>query len=642
MQNQEPLEDFFRAFKISLNLASLYSKDHPYFLKSIEDLKIKTDQALQSTVSINISVTAAGLLFNGNPFEKAGSTGEISNLLHLRKIKSIEIKRGVTLNDLVVFLSSICLKPKEIFRSGGINKIIEKEGLGNVSVEELDYSSLLKDQGEEVKDIWVFLLKEAVEKQDMRKVSLLAETFPEIVKKFKVSDFFEDNELHDNISKFFEFLKNTQSEKFTQCQKAILGAVVREKKLSPDYSLDKVKELFRDLSEEELANSLLEQVVTHDDFDSNNFNLFLKLTNESEHKKIASAFSERFKNSGFSKNKAVASKRMQDLFTVPENSYLSEVYRNSLSEILGDIQFTDKILIDQGQLRQNYRYILIGLLATESVSDKLAIISKRINEEFKSISEEKDWDYLRNLFSIINQQLQKNPALADSVKEMNLKLTDFCEGLVWGQEPPMQELEYFIDNLQATSKDAEFYLNKFFSENQVSALGLKMFFKFFPQQMGVFYENLKNQGGNLKLISSVIESVKSMKGDVALETLKHIYNISNKLMQVEALKAMQGFTPFDASFLLPVIGGSDPFLKREAFAILKKDPASLNRALELLLSIKSPWGTKNNIILANIELVDELGIKEAKALVIMLSQRRFFWNSSLRSRAQRLLEKWHD
>ncbi|MDD4900142.1 MAG: hypothetical protein PHT31_03460 [Candidatus Omnitrophica bacterium] len=640
MQNEQALEEFFRAFKISLNLAALYSKDHPYFLKSIDELKIKTDQALQTSPSIKISVTPTALLFNGNPFEKAGGTAEISTLLHLRKIKNLEIKRGVSLKDLSIFLSSICLKPKEIFRSGGINKIIEKEGLSNLAAEELDYSSLLKDVGEEVKDIWVFLLKEAVEKQDMHKVALLAETFPEIVKKFKASDLFEDEELHDNIGKFFEFLKKTQSEKFVQCQKAILGAVLREKKLSPDYSLDKVKDLFRDLSEEELANSLLEEVVTNEDFDSNNFNLFLKLTKENEHQKIASAFGQRFKNSSISK--ANIHKRVQDLFTVPENSYLSQVYRNSLSEILGGIKFSDQAVFDQAALRQNYRLILIGLLATESAQDKLEIISKRISEELKGVTESRDWEYLKSLASALSQQLQKSPQSTGALKPINLKLADFCDNLVWSEEDAPQEMEYFIDNLDSPSKDIQFYLEKIFSENKINAMGLKMFIKFFPQQMNIFYERLKEQNGNLKLISSIIEAAKSLKGGAALEILKHIYNISNKLMQVEALKAMQSFPVAEASFLLPVISGNDAFLKKEAFPILRKDPDSLNKALELLFSVKSPWGTKNNLLISNIELVEELGIREAKGFIAQLAQRKFFWNSSLRSRAQRLLERWHD
>jgi len=642
VQSQEVLDEFFRSFKISLNLASLYSNDHPYYLKSIDDLKIKTDQALQFIDSIKIAVTSTTLLLNGKSCEKVGVSQEIVNILHLRKIKSIEIKRGATLKELVCLLSTICLKAKEIFRSGGIGKIIQKEAVSNISVEELDYSLLLKDAGEEVKDIWVFLLKEIVEKQEVGKAGALADSFPEIVKKFKTNDLFEDEELRNNISRFLEFLKKTKSEKFTQCQKAVLAAVLREKKLPEDYSLDKIKSLFNDLSEEELANSLLEQVATDDNFDSNNFNLFLKLTSNNQHQKIAESFTSQLKNSNLLKDRVEVSKRIQGLFSTPENTYISEIYRNSLGTVLQNISFTQGFVFDQESLRQNYRFILLSLLATENEEDKLAIILKRIADVLKAVSEDKDWGYLKDLSVTLNVRLKEKAALANPIREINLKLSEFFEGLVWGESSPPEELGYFIDNLQVTSRDAEYYINKIFHENRVSVYGLKLFFKFFPQKVGIFYENLERESGNLKLISSIIEAAKSIHGLVAVEVLKYIYNTSSKLMKIEALKAMHGLSGFDAAFLLPVISGEDLFLKKEVLPILRKDPVSLRRALELLFSIKNPWGTKNNILLGNMDLIDELEVKEAQDFIIVLSKKRFFWNSKVRIKATMLLEKWHD
>ncbi|MDD5596073.1 MAG: hypothetical protein PHY94_07530, partial [Candidatus Omnitrophica bacterium] len=249
---------------------------------------------------------------------------------------------------------------------------------------------------------------------------------------------------------------------------------------------------------------------------------------------------------------------------------------------------------------------------------------------------------LKELSLTLNTRSKEKAALANPIREINLKLSEFFEGLIWGDDAPVEELGYFIDNLQVASKDAEFYLNKIFHENKVTVYGLKLFFKFYPQKMGIFYENLERESGNLKLISSIIEAVKSIQGLVAAEVLKYIYNTSSKLMKIEVLKAMRALPSFDAAFLLPVISGDDMFLKKEALPILKKDQVSLRRALELLFSIKNPWGTKNNILLGNVELIDELDIKEAQDFIVVLSKKRFFWNSKVRIRAAMLLEKWHD
>ena len=55
------------------------------------------------------------------------------------------------------------------------------------------------------------------------------------------------------------------------------------------------------------------------------------------------------------------------------------------------------------------------------------------------------------------------------------------------------EFEGFLNLLNRSFLGAENYLNKIFNENIINSRALKMYFKFFPDQQDIFYDNLKNK-----------------------------------------------------------------------------------------------------------------------------------------------------
>ena len=65
MNKEEFLEDFFRAFKVTLTNAFSYSKDHPYFIKSVDNLKAKLEAALQFHNPLKIGITDKAIFIDG-------------------------------------------------------------------------------------------------------------------------------------------------------------------------------------------------------------------------------------------------------------------------------------------------------------------------------------------------------------------------------------------------------------------------------------------------------------------------------------------------------------------------------------------------------------------------------------------------
>ena len=64
--------------------------------------------------------------------------------------------------------------------------------------------------------------------------------------------------------------------------------------------------------------------------------------------------------------------------------------------------------------------------------------------------------------------------------------------------------------------------------------------------------------------------------------------------------------------------------------------------MDLLLKINSPWGSKNNLLLENMQIVFDLGITEASSRIHDLATRKFFWNKALRDKAKQVLGEWNE
>ena len=203
-------------------------------------------------------------------------------------------------------------------------------------------------------------------------------------------------------------------------------------------------------------------------------------------------------------------------------------------------------------------------------------------------------------------------------------------------------MEYLIDSLRKSSLGAEFYLDKIFNQNKVNRRALKLWVKFFPGEMLLFYSNLEAKSYDLSLISKIINGLSEVDSSLSAESLKKIFYFSNNIIKLEVLKAMQNPKCRDSEFLYSILNKEGAFLKREALRILTNDDSSRPLALERFFSINSPWWAKNKVIIENIMLVDSIGLKEAEGHLINLTKKKFFWNRKIRNKAQEVLRKWHD
>ncbi|MDH4258258.1 MAG: hypothetical protein OEV50_05540, partial [Candidatus Aminicenantes bacterium] len=265
MDKEQALEGFFKSLKLSLKNASIYTGEHPAFMKSVDEVKERIDTLLNYLSPIRIGFTNDSLQVGEKYFNKERIHEELAQIFHLHIIKSLEIQEGITPDELVAFIKKVYLSPQDVLKKGGFSQILEEENITHIAVEELDYSQLLGGEGEETKDIWSHLLQDAIKKEDAQKISELVDSFEKVAVHFKVEDLLENEQLKTNIDKFLTQLKNMDKDKFRKCSKELLKSIIRNRDISREAKLDNVRKFFKELNSEDMASAILEEILSDDE-----------------------------------------------------------------------------------------------------------------------------------------------------------------------------------------------------------------------------------------------------------------------------------------------------------------------------------------------------------------------------------------
>ncbi|MGE5197306.1 MAG: hypothetical protein ACM3IL_02255, partial [Deltaproteobacteria bacterium] len=626
----------------TFNITSLFSKDHPLFTRAIEDFKNRVEPLFEFSNPLKIGITSDSFVVGEKYFSGGPLYVDLAKMLHLRRLKSIEIRQGVTVPELTFLFTTLSMHPKEIASAGGIAQILDRQKPQHISVEELDYSQLLKGSGEECKDVWVYLLREAVEKNEPAKADALADNFYKMVQHFRTKELIGNNESRENIRKFLSYLKEKDMDRFKQCTKDMAKFILKEKDVpvATDADMDNIKEFFKDLNDSDFADILSENILTEEGFNSLNFGLFSKILDDEKHSSVAAKTMNILAVKPSKDNRKIKN-NIEKLFSESGISTVSDVYRRTLSAFLKETQVSSAVSagFERESARHNYRFILLNLLYDEKDPRKISAILERLMAQLSEVINKRDLEYLVFIMETVKKKKQEDPSMRSLFEGVDEVIYNFVETNLTDQEP-VEDMQYFLNNMHKSSLGIDFYLDRIFDENRFNPGLLKLFFRFFPESLYVFFANLERKSHDMKFLEDIVEILGEVGGPQALGSLKHIYSFANNFIKVEALKAMQKLKLRDSEFLLSVLKSGEISLKKEALIALMKDDEAKEKALETLFCIKSPWGTKDSLILENIIVVEEVGLKAAQKYLEAIAKRRFFWNASIRKEALKVLKKW--
>ena len=633
VNNKVLLENFFRALRISLTNASSYSKDHSYFIKSVENFKIVLEDALAVLNPLKIEITSTSIVIDKEALPKGGFYDELARLLHQRKIKSIEIRSGADLPELIQFLSVISLPQKDILKSGGIKTILEHKMLLHFLIEELDYSEFLHGQGQECSDVWGYMLKSAADSKNTLKLEVLADDFGPLIKRSSQKDILETEDVPSSIGDFLISLKEKNKEKFDKCSKDVFLWVLHNKKSLSDKELKKLEPIFKNLNQEDFSNLLWEGITQEDNFDDLSLQLFSKISEQKNPPKIAENFLAKIDEPESLKNNPNAIKRIKNLLNAPNTGQLSDVYRNTLESLIKGISASGDLFFDQKVLRQNYRYIILNMLLINEKN--LQVDTEILEKEWPIVIEDNDFDFLRSFFNLLI--LRKNQGI-ESYINLEKKFSAFMENIVLNHSLSSQS-EFYLDMISSPSREIDCYLNKIFDSTKINMQVLGLFFRLFSDQLDKFYQYLDQKFQNMEFLSSMIDALGQVGGPTSLAVLEHIYSFANELIKSEIVIVMAKFKKVNSSFLLHQLGTASFMLRKNLFSILILDLKVKEEALEILFNIPSFLGQKNGVLIENIQIVSDLKFGGAKNWLRILSQKMFFWNKKLRNKAKKALKE---
>jgi hypothetical protein len=159
-----------------------------------------------------------------------------------------------------------------------------------LAVEELDYSQLLTGEGDEVENIWPYLLQDAVEQENSQKLIKFADNFENFLKDLDTEDLVENDEIKLNINKLFVKLKSREEDKFRKCSKDLLKSLIKNSSITQKMASDDTRMLFKDLDNDDFASVLWEEISTDESFNPVNFQIFFQLTEKKNQENIADSF----------------------------------------------------------------------------------------------------------------------------------------------------------------------------------------------------------------------------------------------------------------------------------------------------------------------------------------------------------------
>ncbi len=636
----ELIRSMARSMRVAFKMASMYNADHPAFKSSVNDLMARLEALFVYVNPLSIGFSPHALLIDGRFWEGERTYMDLAQLFHFRKIKRLEIRPGLPHAEFMRFASKIMLPVKLFIKEGGAQAIIKRENIIHIAVDTLNYSVLLQGEGEEIKEIWPYLLMEAVEENDSEKLEELAGSFSKVVGKFNTEDLIQNEELHKNFAKFFHYLKETSEEKHRVASKQLLKTIVSARKTPTEAKFENLKLLISDLSEEDLASTLWEEIIGNDKFDSLSFSIFSRLFDKERHKKISTSLHALFHSENPQNRRSETESKIRILLSGVSSQLHSEMYRQTLSNVLNEISFDQRLTLDRQLLQRNYRFLLLVLLSREAQKEQAVVELKRIAEEWERTVQEGDFEFLLAFHEVLEDKsvdLAGDPAFEQARKS----IAEHVEGcLLRGETGP--EIDTFIEKLGRSLHPWESYSATVFKDRIVSSSLLRACFRFFTDETEDFQALIKKRSSDSELLGRIADSLRLIDTPLSLESLKKIYEAGDPAVKVKALQAMQNLKEYDEAFLFPILEKRNELIQAEALILLMRHERTKHVAFTKLFGLASPYGLRNKSLLRNIGIVERYGLREAAPYLEPLAERKDIWNRKVRHAAGRLLEKWRE
>lgn len=633
----QALNEFLKSLRLSLKRFALYPEGHPAQKAFTLELKEKLDRLLFPDKVLWLGVTTKALRLQDETWLTDKVHEEIARYLHSRRIKSLRIQPGLTIEELSFFLKFLSKSSGQTWLKGKEALILPQEQLPHIEIEWLDYSLVLAERGEEIKEVWSYLFGQALKSREVRDLNQASSYLVKALDHCSVCELAADEREWPLWPDFFSWLK----EKDTRTFKSTISAVVknlltRPEQLNLPTLEEKFQSLLEDFDEENLASCLVEVFRSDASFDASKLCLWFRLTRNKKHGLMA-AFLERNLETKLSQWPVsfIRNKFTQLIQGYSVEPY-PEAYYQAFLALLKKIPEESRRQLDRSRLWRHEIGLHLLLLWQEKKSETVFDSFNFLTRNLSRMIEAQDFVLLKELHQAM---MERQTVLSGHEEYLSTlkRLTAFVEEKILREENFVDQ-DYFVSNLKKSALGLNYYLQSIFGEDHVSPAILKLFFRFFLDHLFYFDINLDEKAKDKSFLEKMIASLAEVDSPASFVTLKNIFNFGDPELRRKVLLAMSKLSTFDESFIWPHLLERPLSWQKEALLWLKRKPASLDQALKLLLSQSSPFGLKNNQLIEAAKLVGEIGLSEALPYLEDLANRPFFWNRRLRKEVRKILE----
>lgn len=629
------LKAFLQAFKIALKSALIYPPHHPGFQGSIKNLHHCLSSLLSWQPSLAIKISPAYLQIGETTLDNESLSQDLARFLHLRQLKVVIIKEGVTEAELVQLIKILSLPLRDYYQQGGAAKFKAEDLSSHIEVEKLDYSSLLTGQGNEIKDIWAYLLHESIGKNDAHLFSQVEESFTHFLQSATLEKILEDQDLCQGLTQFFDRLKATQAPTYHERIKEFVQAFRPGPQQDSSFPLDKFKQYLDDLREEDLATLLVEELFRPEDIDVLRWQLLSQIIPEEKSKKIQELMKELILKQASNLNNERAQAKIRQILSTP-NYPLSKTYKAVLENINLEAETRLKVPFDFAGLTKNYQSILLNLLYWEQDQLNRQKITEALLKEIDSALQDQDYEFLLFLYPHLQANQEQlpleevNQIKKNIIRNVEQSILEGEKNIYFQELINLFETSYYSDNV---------YLEAIFGKKIITPYLLQAYLHFFGEHLFYFFLNLDKSLEDNFLSEKMIANLELIDSPHLTTILKHIFPLVTPSLQVKILQIFRQRDLDEDQFIFPFLKSKNYRLRQEASQILLQKPEMKDKVLRQLLLMPSPLGLRNKELRQNVKVMAEIGLPAAKPYLEQLAKRKFFWNKKLREEARGALSK---
>jgi len=144
------LVEVIRKLSNTLKGVRIYPLTHPKTVEAIKGLLSDLNILFKEEEMVKIGVFQDELLYEGKPLPATSASLDLARALYMRGITGINLSKGVNQEEISSLLELLALIPKKVRDEGGPVSFFNKRRTLHISLTEVDYGDLLKEEGEDL------------------------------------------------------------------------------------------------------------------------------------------------------------------------------------------------------------------------------------------------------------------------------------------------------------------------------------------------------------------------------------------------------------------------------------------------------------------------------------------------------------